>query len=1110
MEASDNESVSAVDAVPTLDNKPAEDKPEAAESNPEAPEDAEEAEEPESDVKSKERPVKSDLHGRPPPSQARHLALTTDSLVMFDAYKEKMRLEATRSDPRYQGSNLVKGLVDFLRVLEDRIDRGSEAKAKGEKTNDTTIKSTKVDDSTVEVTVKFFNAAAYTDVVNGSVNLISDEETEEGTFVCGHDTQQLIRVLYSKIRHEEAKPLRQADPQPPKADDINILTFGVSSEAISEFIENELQINKDHRPMHTDHLIRFGKPFKPIIRNLGILKKQLMKLESKYGQVTTEDATSETAANGSNTTINTRVSKEVHASPNSPTKKGEGDWTASYDRPSALLHFRILLAFVEQFFGDQIKLYERLKQGKEQYVAFENLWMLFDSNDTIYCPLPLRTEQIKNIENSSYTPLRRHNPQAYRVLSTFGGVPSEPPPRPPNGLPVMDDYVTMTLSGSEGANEKLEAITDMLTQPAIISRRIRNNYSNLIVYCFHIDFDGVEFGTVPEAFEFKPYEREIEIRSLEAYPARYMSEDHLYERGQKFLDYTRVSHLQYDGLTVGPSREEINSPVVVDAKLAFEGGPDIDNAFIDPPEFKPAAFFMIPGQLPRTFDIYKTNRCAYKWCYDQTCNISPYVGAQHTLKQLISSKVKTILEECKTENQRGKNGIDSIKQLMKDNDLIRLLPGALPGFALRNRKWETQLPVADIGTLIALFNITQFRPVEQNNEWDKLVLPPGHREMVQAMVETHTRDLGSNSDAKIGMDLVQGKGSGCIILLHGVPGVGKTSTAECVAAHTKKPLYPITCGDIGVQPAEVEKNMDNHFRLAHKWGCVLLLDEADVFLAKRDELFTDFKQQKDVVRNGLVSVFLRMLEYYSGILFLTTNRVGAIDDAFRSRLHLTLYYPKLTKKQTKQIFKQNFQRIGDINIDREKKRLLTFDYRDSEPKIMSWAMETWKSLRWNGRQIRNAFQTVLALAEFDSKNKNGESKKFLVSKRHFRIVANASVQFNEYLMATHGADEDRIAKRETMRAVTYSPSSNVVYRADDQDDSDSSMEENEDSSEGSGDDSDSDESDESDSRKRKSASKKGKGKGSKSKSKSKNEKPEKRSKEKRKEKKDKKKDDESE
>lgn len=96
-------------------------------------------------------------------------------------------------------------------------------------------------------------------------------------------------------------------------------------------------------------------------------------------------------------------------------------------------------------------------------------------------------------------------------------------------------------------------------------------------------------------------------------------------------------------------------------------------------------------------------------------------------------------------------------------------------------------------------------------------------------------------------------------------------------------------------------------------------------------------------------VFLRMLEYYSGILFLTTNRVGAIDDAFRSRLHLILYYPKLTKTQTKQIFKHNFQRIAQINIDRKNKNLSEFEYEKSEKKIMDWAMETWKGLRWNGR-----------------------------------------------------------------------------------------------------------------------------------------------------------------
>jgi hypothetical protein len=47
---------------------------------------------------------------------------------------------------------------------------------------------------------------------------------------------------------------------------------------------------------------------------------------------------------------------------------------------------------------------------------------------------------------------------------------------------------------------------------------------------------------------------------------------------------------------------------------------------------------------------------------------------------------------------------------------------------------------------------------------------------------------------------------------------------------------------------------------------VVLLDEADVFLEERD--------MKDLKRNALVSVFLRALEYYDGILILTSNRVG--------------------------------------------------------------------------------------------------------------------------------------------------------------------------------------------------------------------------------------------
>lgn len=113
--------------------------------------------------------------------------------------------------------------------------------------------------------------------------------------------------------------------------------------------------------------------------------------------------------------------------------------------------------------------------------------------------------------------------------------------------------------------------------------------------------------------------------------------------------------------------------------------------------------------------------------------------------------------------------------------------------------------------------------------WEDLVLKPEIKETVLALVENHQRprDSPGRTHGILSVDLIQGKGRGLIILLHGEPGVGKTSTAECVAAHTKRPLFPITCGDIGDKAEDVERNLEKNFQLAHKWGCVLLLDEAE-------------------------------------------------------------------------------------------------------------------------------------------------------------------------------------------------------------------------------------------------------------------------------------------
>ncbi|KAI4178841.1 MAG: hypothetical protein LQ346_007337 [Caloplaca aetnensis] len=325
--------------------------------------------------------------------------------------------------------------------------------------------------------------------------------------------------------------------------------------------------------------------------------------------------------------------------------------------------------------------------------------------------------------------------------------------------------------------------------------------------------------------------------------------------------------------------------------------------------------------------------------------------------------------------------------------MMLLLPNRVYGFVLRSRRWH-------------FLNIENIRPLERHSDgFEALVLPPGVARLVESLVKTHDPQnmpsfASNDCETDHHVDLVRGKGKGLIILLHGAPGVGKTSTAECVADYTHRPLFPITCGDIGETSKEVEHNLEQNFSLAHRWGCVLLLDEADVFLQARD--------RENMRRNGVVSVFLRVLEFYSGILFLTTNKVGHFDEAFKSRIHVSLYYPALDKRSTLKIWKMNLERLS-----KSKKALHT-----EADEIYEYAKKHYKELyrkgktTWNGRQIKNAFQTAIALAEFDANKAQGKP---VLTLEHFKVVAQASEDFDDYLSRLHGGNEADVAKRYMQR-----------------------------------------------------------------------------------------------
>lgn len=68
----------------------------------------------------------------------------------------------------------------------------------------------------------------------------------------------------------------------------------------------------------------------------------------------------------------------------------------------------------------------------------------------------------------------------------------------------------------------------------------------------------------------------------------------------------------------------------------------------------------------------------------------------------------------------------------------------------------------------------------------------------------------------------------------------------------KKPLYVVGSGDLGTTARELDMELTRIFSAATKWGAVVLIDEADVFLEKRS--------LHDLHRNAMVAVFLRQLE----------------------------------------------------------------------------------------------------------------------------------------------------------------------------------------------------------------------------------------------------------
>lgn len=361
-----------------------------------------------------------------------------------------------------------------------------------------------------------------------------------------------------------------------------------------------------------------------------------------------------------------------------------------------------------------------------------------------------------------------------------------------------------------------------------------------------IEHDGTSFAPVHVLFPpFAPFGGEAKVTELPAYPISYLEDEQVLVQAQADGE-TYVSLIErrfgfYSGWTqtVDPmgaplmensrggrlvSPEHIESDILVDFQETF-------NAL---PNWRPWFYQGVDGNWKYSNRGSNVARSKEPFLYWDEMGRPTYDQYDREFEGDETERVEAQIFLNR----------DSLGQFRRSTTkpptgtFLALLPRRFFGYAVLERKF-VQLSTRFVRSADLEATDKAFEKLEINRSYKQLIL---------ALVKSHFDKIETERKTNVEIetqDLIRGKGKGVVILLHGVPGVDKTATAEAVALKWKKPLFPITCGDLGYTAEALEKSLNEIFRLAHHWGCILLLDEADVFITQRE--------RHDLKRNALVS-----------------------------------------------------------------------------------------------------------------------------------------------------------------------------------------------------------------------------------------------------------------
>ncbi|KAK8117828.1 P-loop containing nucleoside triphosphate hydrolase protein [Apiospora kogelbergensis] len=352
-------------------------------------------------------------------------------------------------------------------------------------------------------------------------------------------------------------------------------------------------------------------------------------------------------------------------------------------------------------------------------------------------------------------------------------------------------------------------------------------------------------------------------------------------------------------------------------------------------------------------------------------------------------------------------GCPRIPEVLTSRDLPLLQP-TVYGFDLQTHEWR-HLYVANL------------REVEwNNNAFDSLILDTKEKELLLGSVQSASSELvtATTTLQKTGQERPENEGSpqmktlsagdgrgGSVYLFHGGAGTGKSFATSCISERTRKPLYHMTPFATGVSAEAVQHNMEAALALAQRWDCILVLEDADATAGGggggSGNRTAGSYMQHEVPRRAMTMALVKLLGSFGGIVVLESSRVGILDDALFSRVHLAVYFPALDAEGRRRIWHDALavaSRRSDMDghheyMGKAAGAAEALPASMVEPYLLSPEAEQKLAIvDLNGREIRNVVAQALRIARF-----RGE----MLHMELVESVLRQAVKLQEYRASLH-------------------------------------------------------------------------------------------------------------